>query len=186
MGGPGGRLEGRRRRLFQQQLRYSLAHLLHHITSSNDSSQIESELGQRWLVQKLKFTLRLSHQYSIGVSFLWLLKLVVWWSLMCVVKQNRLGKHYASRRLNVEELRCIFGLSTSTNLSGSERLASQRPFRLRRTNSHTNVLLAFSGCKAKGSAFLFHLAPSQKLTTSELCWPSGQMLSTNLETCSSY
>ena len=61
---------GRRRRLFQQQLRYSLAHLLHHITSSNDSSQIESELGKRWLVQSLKFTLRLSHQYSIGVSFL--------------------------------------------------------------------------------------------------------------------
>ena len=28
---------------------------------------------------------------------------------MCVVKQNRLGKHYASKRLNVEELRCIFG-----------------------------------------------------------------------------
>ena len=31
---------------------------------------------------------------------------------MCVVKQNRLGKHYASKRLNVEELRCIFGFST--------------------------------------------------------------------------
>lgn len=68
---------GRRRRLFQQQLRYSLAHLLHHITSSNDSSQIESELGKHWLVQSLKFTLRLSHQYSFGVSFLRLLKLAV-------------------------------------------------------------------------------------------------------------
>ena len=61
---------GRRRRLFQQLQRYSLAHLLHHITSSIDSSQIKSELGKRWLVQSLKFTLRLSHQYSIGVSFL--------------------------------------------------------------------------------------------------------------------
>ena len=30
---------------------------------------------------------------------------------MCVVKQNRLGKHYASKRLKVEELRYIFGLS---------------------------------------------------------------------------
>ena len=61
---------GRRRRLFQQLQRYCLAHLLHHITSSNDSSQIEWELSKRWLVQSLKFTLRLSHQYSIGVSFL--------------------------------------------------------------------------------------------------------------------
>ena len=72
-GGDGGDLvggRGRRRRLFQQLQRYCLAHLLHHITSSNDSSQIESELGKRWLVQSLKFTLRLSHQYSIGVSFL--------------------------------------------------------------------------------------------------------------------